>query len=562
MQTARRLYMYLMSGVSLGVLLVGLSSLLTVTLHAAGIGRGELAGGTTGDREQLSLAIALIVVGLIVWTIHWLLVERSLRGNQPGREQERRSAVRALYLTVVLTVLLAIGAVAGMQLLQAMVRRLLGAADGGSFVFAQDSGSSLATLLVTGMAWTYHAAIRRRDLGGSAIDGAATWIPRVYLYGAALLGLVLTAISIGTLLVAALASATGDAAVFGDADFRRRAVADAVAGVIGWGVVFVGHWWYANGLIHDPSWRGASERAARLRLAYYAAVIGASAIAVVVLGSQSLSSAIRIALGTEEAAVQREAVLAIGGPAISLIPWIAAWWLHLRWLRGEALASDDEGRIGTIDRLDAAVASLVGLATTSFGVGGLLTLVFDGLLGGNRLSGQLYRSELATYLGAGLIGSVIWLWHWARLQRRSATSPGAEAGSTLRRAYLLIIVAAAVITSLGSAAYLLYRLVSAILGVEQFDNVASSVAPALASLATAAVLAIYHSLVLRRDQALRGAAAEEEGLRDGAEAPALPPSQRILVLTGPAGTDLEQTVTAMRAALGPDLRLEDRAPEP
>src|SRR5688500_498627 len=211
MQTARRLYMYLMSGVTLGILLVGLNTLLTVGLHAAGIGRGSFAGGTQADREQLSLAIALIVVGLVVWTIHWLVVERSLRPENPSRDQERGSAVRALYLTIVLTVLLAFGVIAGIQLLGEIARRLFGAPDvDGGFGFGQDIGGSLATLIVTGVAWAYHAAIRRRDLGGAALHGAAAWIPRVYLYGAALLGLVLTAVSTGTLLSIALAAAAGE----------------------------------------------------------------------------------------------------------------------------------------------------------------------------------------------------------------------------------------------------------------------------------------------------------------------------------------------------------------
>jgi hypothetical protein len=39
------------------------------------------------------------------------------------------------------------------------------------------------------------------------------------------------------------------------------------------------------------------------------------------------------------------------------------------------------------------------------------------------------------------------------------------------------------------------------------------------------------------------------------------PVRRQLVLTGPPGTDLETTVAAMRAALGPELRLEDDPPE-
>src|SRR5918996_6491509 len=165
MQTARRLYLYLMSGITLGVLLVGLNILLTVVLHAIGVGRGAFAGGSQNDREQLSLAGALIVVGLVVWSIHWLFIERSLRASNPARDHERASGVRALYLTVVLAVLLVLGTLARIQLLQELIRAILGVEAVDGFGFGGfDLGATLATLLVAGLAWTYHAVIRRRDL--------------------------------------------------------------------------------------------------------------------------------------------------------------------------------------------------------------------------------------------------------------------------------------------------------------------------------------------------------------------------------------------------------------
>jgi hypothetical protein len=562
MQTARRLYMYLMSGVTLGVLLVGLNSLLTVALHAAGIGRGARIGGTADDRQQLSLAIALIVVGLIVWTIHWLLVERGLRADNPARDEERGSAIRALYLTIVLTALLAFGVLAGIQLLTELARRLVGFVDTDGF-FTNDLGGSLATLLVTAAAWAYHAAIRRRDLSGTALSGAAAWIPRVYIYGAALLGLVLTSINIGTLLSGVLADVTGTVPDFGNTDFSGRIIADAVAGIIGWGIVMVGHWWYATSLIHDPGWRGTSERAARLRLAYFVAAIGASAIAIVTFGTQALSTSVGLALGVDDLVANDGALLAIGGPLLSLLPWIVAWWLHLRWMRAESMAAEDPSRTATVDRLDASVVSLVGLVAAAGGAAGLLGLLLDMALGGNRVDLDFWRADVARWLALGVIGAVLWLWHWMRLQRRSAASPVEEADSTIRRAYLLIVVAVALIASLGNVAYLLYRLLSSVLRVDLTDNVASEIALPLAALVVAATLAIYHGLVLRRDQALRGAAASAVAPSEEAETPGEPsvPMRRRLVLTGPPGTDLETTVAAMRAALGPELRLEDEAPE-
>ncbi|HYN63812.1 MAG TPA: DUF5671 domain-containing protein, partial [Candidatus Limnocylindrales bacterium] len=277
MQTVRRLYLYLMSGITLGVLLVGLNILLTVVFHALGLGRGIFAGGSDSDRQQLSLAIALIVVGLLVWTVHWLFVERSLRVDSPAHDEERASGLRALYLTIVLAVLLVFGVLAGIQLLQELVRSTFGVTASDEFGFSADIGAALATALVTGLGWTYHAAIRRRDLGVGLLSGAGAWIPRVYLYGAALVGLILTAISIGNLLMVGLQALVGEVPDFGDIDFRRRTAADAIAGIIGWGVVFLGHWWYATSLIHDTGWRGVSECRARLRLAYFVVAIGASA---------------------------------------------------------------------------------------------------------------------------------------------------------------------------------------------------------------------------------------------------------------------------------------------
>ena len=431
-------------------------------------------------------------------------------------------------------------------------------------MFGQDLGGSLATLVVTGMAWAYHAAIRRRDLGGAALAGAAAWLPRIYLYGAALLGLVLTAVNLGTVLSSSLAAAAGELPIAEDLDFRRRVMADAIAGAIGWGVVLLGHWWYATSLTRDPGWRGTSERGARLRLAYLVAAVAASAIAVIAFGAQALSVSLGLALGVEDLITDDVALLSIGGPLVSMLPWIAAWLLHLRWMRAEAVAADDPGRMATVDRLDAYAVSLIGLGAAAGGVAGLLGLLLDGLLGGNRADLDFWRADVARYLAIGAIGTVLWLWHWMRVQRRSADAPAVEAESTLRRAYLLIVVAASLITTLGTLAYLLYRLVSAILQVDSTDNVASAVAMPLAALLVAAAVAIYHAVILRGDQALRAAAtaAEAPVAEPGAAAAEVQqPARRTLVLSGPPGVDLDTTVAAMRAALGPELRLEEELPE-
>ena len=109
-------------------------------------------------------------------------------------------AERALYLTLVLAALLVFGVLAGIELLERATTRIFGFRPENDFGFGSDSGASLATVIVTGSAWLYHVAIRQRDLRAGPLTGAAAWMPRAYLYGATLAGLIFTAYNIGTLL--------------------------------------------------------------------------------------------------------------------------------------------------------------------------------------------------------------------------------------------------------------------------------------------------------------------------------------------------------------------------
>jgi hypothetical protein len=560
MQTVRRLYLYGMSGITLAVLLTGLNNLFVVVFHAFGLGRGVLGSGTSGDREQLSLAIALTVVGLLVWTVHWLLVERSLRPENRAGEEERASAIRALYLSLVLAVLLVFGVIAGVQLLEQIARKLFGLRANNGFEFlAIDTGGALATVLVAGLAWLYHAAIRRRDLATASMSGGGAWVPRVYLYGAALLGLVMTAVNIGTLLRFAFDALVGPAPDFTDEGFGTRGAADALAGIVGWGIVFVGHWWYATALLHGEGWRATSERQARLRLAYFVAVLMASAIAAVTFGWQSLSAALSLTLGVERDFVGESPLASVIGPLLGLIPWLAAWFVHQRWMVDEAGGLGMADRLTSVRRLAPAGVGLVGIAAAGIGAAGVTGLLLDILLGGNRTEGSLWRHELADFAAVAFVGAILWLWNWANLQGRRAADPEGEARSTVRRAYLLVVVGVSLLASLASLAFLLYRVFNAILGVEQFTNAASDVSAALGALLVAAALVAYHGITERRDRGLREAtpvAPSAEAVESTVAAPP-PVSERSFRLRAETAEALAAAVAGVRAGLPADVELEE-----
>jgi hypothetical protein len=110
MQTARRLYVYLISGIGIGMLVGGLTMLLSVLFDRLGLRGAIIAGEGDVIGQQLTLASALIVVGLPVWLIHWLAAERSVRPGREGAALERTSDVRGLYFALAMGILLLVAA--------------------------------------------------------------------------------------------------------------------------------------------------------------------------------------------------------------------------------------------------------------------------------------------------------------------------------------------------------------------------------------------------------------------------------------------------------------------
>jgi len=95
MLTIRRVYLYAMALVGLGVLAVVVQGLLDVGFRSIGLPDGPVWKVGPTSREQISLAVALVVVGLPIWLIHWAFAERAVRADRGGAG-ERGAAIRAL----------------------------------------------------------------------------------------------------------------------------------------------------------------------------------------------------------------------------------------------------------------------------------------------------------------------------------------------------------------------------------------------------------------------------------------------------------------------------------
>jgi hypothetical protein len=549
MQTARRLYLYLLSGIGLGVLVSGVSLLLTTLFQALGLGGGDVLSGGQAVRERLTLATAMSAVAVPVWLIHWFLAERGVRPGRPEADVERSSAMRGLYFALVLGgLLIAMFASAG-ALVEHVVLSLVG--DAPDF---RDPAGDLGLLIAAASAWGYHVGVRIRDWRIGSISDAGAWLPRAYLYAATFVGLFFLLFGIADLLslVSRLVVGAPDPVFDSGQAWWSYPLATALSRVLIGAAAWSGHWWYANRLWADPSERGAIERQARPRFAYYVAVLVVSAAAAIGYLGQGLSGVLDAAFGTldNDNRVIAELIATLLAAALFAI----AWRVHAGWLRVAAAEPGGPGH-ATGERLVSYPTAIVGLAFGAVGIGRLLGQLFDTLFGGGQVvvGGQVALEVLADFVPYALLGTGVWLWQWSRVTRARRADPIGEGASTVRRAELLIVLAASVLAGVAALGSILYQLFGTLFGIDAQGDLGVPLGALIAAVAVAA----YHGQLLRHDIAARDAVAGPTT----ADAPTAAPSPELpLVLVAPAGTDvaeLDRVRRAMEEQLPDGYRLRD-----
>ena len=174
---------------------IGITNLLELLIRALRDLTGGpplMAGDSEAVRREVSIYAAIAIVALPIWLLHWWLAERGRHG--PDSEGERRSSVRALYLAGVLTGALFAAIVAAVRLLQATTLWIVstnGADAPGSGEFW------IALLAVSVSILAYHGCVRLGDMRACPLEEEADWLPRLYVYLAAFIGLTLLTFAVG-----------------------------------------------------------------------------------------------------------------------------------------------------------------------------------------------------------------------------------------------------------------------------------------------------------------------------------------------------------------------------
>ncbi|MBM3150650.1 MAG: hypothetical protein FJZ96_00355 [Chloroflexi bacterium] len=476
MRTVRRLYFYAVAFVSLEVVLWGLISLLRSIISSEAVG-----GGVT----QLAQGLALILVGVPVFALHWWVCQRDA-----AREMdEHASGVRAVFLyAILLSTFIPV-----IQNVLAIVNRLaLTSAHlsrASAFVGGQQSWSdNLVALVMNALIGTYFVFVLRRDWTGITALETFTEVRRIHRYLWALYGLLLTIA--GTMqLLQFIFQVPFSSIVF---LLRANFVNGLALTIVGTPV-----WFFAWKTVQD-SLSEVTERESLLRLGLLYALALAGVVTVLTSGGIVLDALLRLALGEPMAA--DEFMGQVSGSLAIGIPLAGVWAYYGAWLTRAMTQVPDAPRRAGMRRLYSYILSAVGLTATFIGLSMLFSFVVDALLG-KVVWADLLRPRLAAALATLLAGFPLWILSWRPMQAESLTS--GDAGdharrSLVRKVYLYLALFASVIGGMVSAGILLYTLINALLAGD-FSNFTQDFLKSLEILALFTLLGFYHGLTLRQD---------------------------------------------------------------
>ncbi|HEX8967932.1 MAG TPA: DUF5671 domain-containing protein, partial [Chloroflexota bacterium] len=378
----RRLYFYLVLYASLSMLLVGVATVLRVLIERlfdiASSGFFGMFVGQAQMQEQTALGTALVLVGLPVWLLHWRVVQGWL--GAPGGVDDRRSALRRLYVYGVLFTTALSALIAGRDLIENLLALAIGPTAGS--VRPSDVTGPLPFAVVATVFWAYHWRIAAVDRNVAGEEDASATLRRWYLYAMLSIGVVLVMRNLAwlcqqiwqTLLQPATLTSVGQTTL-------SRALVSSGAGLLVGLVVMVGHRAWSQSILAVPNWHGEDERRSVLRKLYLYAMVLLTVATALTNASEILRFAIASLLGVAPSAVQgTPVVVALGEPLANTLVFGAFWIFYWRSVGLAAASQPEVGQQAGVRRLYFYLVSAIALAFVGVSVASLLRLSTDVIL--------------------------------------------------------------------------------------------------------------------------------------------------------------------------------------
>ncbi|MGE5139311.1 MAG: DUF5671 domain-containing protein [Rudaea sp.] len=476
MVTVRRWYIFLISAVSLQAITWALVSLLSRLPPSQ----------LRAPAGAVAIEIALVVVCLPFFLVHWLWAQRLARSDK----EERASLLRRSYLYSMQAIFVAGFAISAYNLLQALLRFVLrepppafGSPPGSTAELVQDA---IAGLLVTGVAWLYNRRVIQQDAGAAPDSGVLGAVRRLYVLSFAAAGLFVLAFSVTT----ALMWVVHHIIIRPGVDSMDAGLSGGIARLIVGLSLWLWFWMRAQVLFHGDN---PDEHESLLRKVYLYLAVSTSALTAVGILSFILADLFRRAMGVATDVDLRDP------PLILLVAGII-WVYHTLVLRDDARRTVEVPEQALIRRLYFYLVGAIGLAAFLIGLAGDVSVIILSLAG--QVFGTGPQEQVAIFTAGLAVGLPVWLlpWRFAQQAALALTASGqAERRSIVRKLYLYFYIFAASMMVLFGLVYVLYTLLTLALGGTVTGNLVSELAQPIAYSLIAIGVWLYHGQALRGD---------------------------------------------------------------
>jgi len=475
MNTARRWYTYLVCAISLQSAVWAVIALM----------RNLLAGGN-GTITFIAFQIAVIVIAMPIFLVHWLWAQR-LADRDIG---EREASLRRVYLYGMLAGFLGPIIANAFDMIAWLLWIVVGKPGSDLSYFPSPFQSILQNLIaifVLTLLWLYQQRVISADAKIVPEVEVSAATRRLYIFMFSAWGLTMTTLAIVHVIRWVMFQFGSSAAIIGGLGLGvlTDEVARLIVGVPLW-LIF---WRQAQSLFYGQS---EDERESALRKFYlYAAVFVAVLSAV--------SNATIILAGFFRRILSLPLQGDIRTPLPLVIGMILLWVFHAYILRNDENLTIESPRQAEIHRQYLYLVALIGLAAFLVGFSGDISVLIRSA--SQSFLGAL-KEQLAWFTAALISGLPVWLlpWRQAQINAMATTPAGAdERRSAIRKNYLYFFIFIATMAVLSSAVYILYRLLSLALGEPGKGNLLSGLGQAIAYAVVGIGVWLYHGSVLRGD---------------------------------------------------------------
>jgi len=480
MKSIRRLYFYLVALISIEIVVWGLVGLL----------RSIVDQTVSGGADALAQALALILVGVPIFLIHWLWAQRV-----SARDEEEKSAtLRAVFLYAILLGTL----IPVVQNLLSFIDRSLVEISGLGVERAfrsfreQTLADNLIAIIMNLIVASYFWGIVQSEWATLTDKENFSDVRRLYRYLWMLYGLLMTVFGAQQVL-RFIFYIPGN--ILGE--LGREVVVNGVALIVIGTPVWVYTWRLIQDSLTDPAEMGSTLR---LGILYLLALGGV--ITVVTTLAMVVNIIVTRLLGGDT--TFPDFIREIGGPISVGVPLGMVWAYYGYWLTRHIEAIGDRVRQAGMKRLYNYILAFIGLVVSFVGVTTLLTFIIDMTTSQSFLMSDSNRSNLASAISSLLVGLPLWLTTWRPMQTEALAEN--EMGdharrSVLRKTYLYLALFASVIGGMATAVGLVYQLIRVVLMGNADGDLANTFLNLTQLLFLFSVTLIYHLRILRADGA-------------------------------------------------------------